>query len=641
MTTEHPHKLRSIVIKDFKSIREADISLHPLSVLVGANSSGKSSLLQAILAVSQTIRSRSAGTAFPLNGEYARFGTFGETVRFQLPSDAVIDASGQRIQFGFTIGGQDDYLSLDQKNLADGSNGSDESDATGVLVEWSLILRAAEPADSGMARIDNVNLSCIQVLPNSESLVMLHYDLTDLRDLSKEDPDLGRQILSPMGRVRSREADVTRTGGIFRERDDDGNLVSAECDAVELRGAIPEALYERSTFVEAIARHWWNVAKQLVPVSRTNVSDEDVDEERERSVALTSMVESAAKAAGVVHEATIEGGDARRRSLPIAVQMHYALHEQFEEDSSGKLRENLEFGIESLAYDEFLRELSDALSTEDWASEHVWNSRDDAYNPPVRGTPFAIHDVFARSVKYLGPLRKAPQVLYDPRLRDLDLGLSGEYTAAILHANSDHQVVPISSGAAGRVNLKSEVDTWLHAFGLATRALLSDRGRLGIGLRIAPIESQEPVDLTSVGVGVSQILPVIVLCLLAEPGDLVILEQPELHLHPALQQELGDFLLDCANSGRQLLVETHSEHLVNRLRRRVADPSGADEDMVGLIFAEQHDGVTSFRQSVINAYGGTEPDWPEGFFDVSAREAQALVAASLTKHYRESTRESQ
>lgn len=636
MTIEHPYKLRSIVIKDFKSIQEADISLHPLSVLVGANSSGKSSLLQAILAISQTIRSRSAGTAFPLNGEYARFGTFGETVRFQLPSDATLDVSEQRIQFGFTMGGQDDYLSFDEEQLE-----SDESDDTGVLMEWSLILRAAELADSGMARIDNVSLRCFQVLPNSESRVLLQYHLNDLRDLGTADPDLGRQILSPMGRVRSRETDITHTEGTIGERDDNGDLVSAECDAVELRGGIPEALYERSTFVEAIARHWWNIAKQLVPVSRTNVAEEDLKEEPERSVALASMVKSAAKAAGVVHEATIEGGDSRRRSLPITFQIHYALQEQFEEDSSGSVRENLEFGRETLAYEDFLRELSDALSAEDWASEHVWNSRDDAYGPPVSGSPFAIHDLFARSMKYLGPLRKAPQVLYDPRLRDLDLGLSGEYTAAILHANSDHQVVPISNGVSDRVNLKSEVDTWLHAFGLATKAVLSDRGRLGIGLRIAPIESQEPVDLTSVGVGVSQILPVIVLCLLAEPGDLIVLEQPELHLHPALQQQLGDFLLDCANSGRQLLVETHSEHLVNRLRRRVADPSGADEDMVCLIFAEQHDGVTSFRQSVINVYGGTEPDWPEGFFDVSAREAQALVAASLTKRYRDSSPESE
>ena len=604
MAIEHPYKIRSIVIEDFKSIQQADIGLHPLSVLVGANSSGKSSLLQAILAISQAIRSRSAGSAFPLNGEYARFGTFSETVRFPLPNEAALDPSERRIRFGFTISGQDDFLSFDQEQLE-----SDESGPTSVLMEWSLILRAAEISDTGTARIDSIKLRCYQFAPDSESRTVLQYELEDLRDLPPGDPDHGRQILSPMGRVPSRQADITRTDGFLRERDDNGDLVTAECDAVELRGAIPEVLYERTTFVEAIGRHWWNVAKQLVPASRSNGSEEGPKAERERIVAVESMVESAARAARVVHEALVERADSRRRSLPIAVQVHYVLHEQFEEDTGGSVRSNLEFGLETVAFEEFLGALSGALSSEDWASEQVWNSSDDAYSPPVEGSPFAIHDAFGRSIKYLGPLRKAPQVLYDPRLRDLDLGLSGEYTAAILHANSGHQVVPVSDSESNRVSLRSEVDAWLRRFGLATKALLSDRGRLGIGLRITPIESQQPVDLTSVGVGVSQILPVIVLCLLAEPGDLIILEQPELHLHPALQQQLGDFLLDCARSGRQLLVETHSEHLVNRLRRRVADPSGADEDMVGLIFAEQSDGVTSFRQSAINAYGGTRRRW--------------------------------
>ena len=185
-----------------------------------------------------------------------------------------------------------------------------------------------------------------------------------------------------------------------------------------------------------------------------------------------------------------------------------------------------------------------------------------------------------------------------------------------------------------KLHLRLKLNVWLNRFGLATEAVLTDRGRLGIGLQVKLVDSVESVDLTSVGVGVSQILPVIVLCLLAKPGDLVILEQPELHLHPALQQQLGEFLLDCAKSGRQLLIETHSEHLVNRVRRRVADPSGADEGMVSLLFAEQHNGITELRQSSIDPYGGSESGWPTGFFDVAATEAQALVSTSLTKRYR-------
>ena len=230
-----------------------------------------------------------------------------------------------------------------------------------------------------------------------------------------------------------------------------------------------------------------------------------------------------------------------------------------------------------------MRHLAARLGTEAWARDPVWLSPESDFDLGVRDTGFALHSFFDRAVKYLGPLQKAPQVLYDPRLRDLDLGLSGEYTAAVLHANEARRVVPADDRDESKVSLSSEVNHWLQMFGLASEALLSDRGRLGIGLRITPLDSRQSVDLTSVGVGVNQILPAIVLCLLSEPGDLVILEQPELHLHPALQQQLGDFLLACARSGRQLLVETHSEHLVNRVRRRVADPAGADEDMVGLL----------------------------------------------------------
>ncbi len=151
---------------------------------------------------------------------------------------------------------------------------------------------------------------------------------------------------------------------------------------------------------------------------------------------------------------------------------------------------------------------------------------------------------------------------------------------------------------------------------------------------VRPPDLDRQVDLTSVGVGVSQILPVLAVCLLAEPGDIVLLEQPELHLHPALQMRLADFLLACVESRRQIIVETHSEHLVNRLRRRVAEDNGNDvAKLARIVFAERDaEGHTAFRASDINPLGGLSEDWPDGFLDIGARDAQKLLQAGLAKH---------
>ena len=220
----------------------------------------------------------------------------------------------------------------------------------------------------------------------------------------------------------------------------------------------------------------------------------------------------------------------------MAMLLRHLLYEQFNESMTASERRLIKRGFEDETRERFSKALVERMDTETWSRDLVWFSPESDLDRRVRDTDFVIQNFFDRAVQYLGPLRKAPQVLYDPRLRDLDLGLSGECTATVLHANEARRVVPVSDSDESEVSLSSEVNHWLQEFGLASEALLSDRGRLGIGLQITPLDSRESVDLTSVGVCVSQILPVIVLCLLSEPGDLVILEQPELHLHPALQQ---------------------------------------------------------------------------------------------------------
>jgi predicted ATPase len=109
------------------------------------------------------------------------------------------------------------------------------------------------------------------------------------------------------------------------------------------------------------------------------------------------------------------------------------------------------------------------------------------------------------------------------------------------------------------------------------------------------------------------------------------IEQPELHLNPRVQQRLADFLLAVTASGRQLIVETHSEYLISRLRLRVAlDTTNRVQQTVGLLFAERANGSTEYRQVETNEFGGLE-NWPANFFDQSAEEAQELLRAAVKK----------
>jgi hypothetical protein len=141
-----------------------------------------------------------------------------------------------------------------------------------------------------------------------------------------------------------------------------------------------------------------------------------------------------------------------------------------------------------------------------------------------------------------------------------------------------------------------------------------------------------PID---VGVGISQILPVVVAALQTKNGFLAI-EQPELHIHPALQVELGDLFLSCVqNSNVCLLIETHSEHLLLRIMRRIRETferseqsnmrhftKGTDStpDQVGVFYVEIDRGKTVAREMPLNVRGELVKSWPGGFFEEDLEE---------------------
>ena len=254
-----------------------------------------------------------------------------------------------------------------------------------------------------------------------------------------------------------------------------------------------------------------------------------------------------------------------------------------------------------------------------------------------------IDQFFSSCVKYLGPLRDEPKSLYplSPTADPSDVGLKGEHTAAVLelHKNRLVQYIPTSAFANTEVNpqptrrsLEAAVVDWLRYLGVATELESSDKGKFGHELAVQIPETERTYDLTHVGVGVSQVLPILVVSLLSDADTTLIFEQPELHLHPRVQTRLADFFLSITQLGKQCVIETHSEYFVSRIRFRTAAAVTRNpwvED-VKVYFVERDERGSSFQPVIINEYGAIL-DWPEGFFDQSHGEAEAILRAASIK----------
>lgn len=122
---------------------------------------------------------------------------------------------------------------------------------------------------------------------------------------------------------------------------------------------------------------------------------------------------------------------------------------------------------------------------------------------------------------------------------------------------------------------------------------------------------------TQLGAGVSYLTKVLILCLRATPGDVVMIENPEIHLHPAAQSRLGEFFAFIANAGIQMIIETHCDHLINKLQYLVFKKKFGAEKTI--IYYKR--GITDpFEKIQLNRKGHFEPEFPNGFFDATLAE---------------------
>ena len=171
------------------------------------------------------------------------------------------------------------------------------------------------------------------------------------------------------------------------------------------------------------------------------------------------------------------------------------------------------------------------------------------------------------------------------------------------------------SGRIRRLPIDEQILSWLQRLELIDSYDL--RPVSGVGrdyeFLVKKYKGGPDVRLTDIGFGVSQVLPVLILCYYAPEGSILILEQPEAHLHPKVQTELADVLIDVVkNRNIQIILESHSEYLLSRLQRRIAEKEIAAAD-TALYFCEIKDGTSEIEQLNVDEYGNIR-NWPQDFF---------------------------
>jgi hypothetical protein len=230
---------------------------------------------------------------------------------------------------------------------------------------------------------------------------------------------------------------------------------------------------------------------------------------------------------------------------------------------------------------------------------------------------------------YLGPLRRKPERDYVwNKSKPGEVGSDG-------HKVMDALLASALLKADDQGDTLRGVSRWLHKMGIAERIEVRQSGRSN---RYELVVHKDGVmaNLRDVGVGVSQVLPVLTVAYFVPPGSTVLLEEPEIHLHPLAQSVLAEMFVEVSQQRQvQFIVETHSEHLFRRMQTLIARRQ-TNAQRCQMLFVERLGADAVLRTLDVDEFGVVK-NWPEHFFGDSVGEARAQAQARADR-MRESVR---
>lgn len=233
-----------------------------------------------------------------------------------------------------------------------------------------------------------------------------------------------------------------------------------------------------------------------------------------------------------------------------------------------------------------------------------------------------------RDFFYTGPLRRSPSRSYGRTAHLLSVGPAGEHTPSVL-ANLKSRAAKERSKERPQSKRLDQLNKWVEAIFPGCRIESKAVEEL-VKLEIVRADGGREV-ISDVGFGISQVLPILVQAAVMPADTTLLIEQPELHLHPSAQTKLAEVIADASNSGRRFLIETHSEHFVRGLQLAVSNGSAKK----GLLANRLQPSDITFiyvprspaapHSLSLDEWGEFSDPWPSGFFDEGYLAAMKLL----------------
>lgn len=230
---------------------------------------------------------------------------------------------------------------------------------------------------------------------------------------------------------------------------------------------------------------------------------------------------------------------------------------------------------------------------------------------------------FARNVEYIGPYRQIPQrVYFHSGKSPSKMGVKGENAPQIL-----------GSSSVRNSDLVKKVGDWYEKYLGGWRMTIEHVGDFFQVVLISPDDPTVKVNIVDVGQGMSQILPLVTQCMLRSnrQNSISIIEQPELHLHPAAHGDLAELFAESAKStGASYILETHSENIILRIRKLIVQGKLSKDDVVIYWINDELRPGSRIKEILIDEDGDIS-EWPKGVFSEDYEEVLAIREAQKIK----------